>query len=917
MNNQPAEVREPRDKYYGLVNQGATCSLNCVLQVLFMNQDFRERVTSHARTNPEPKYIDSELSELFLELETKLACTYKITNKLKINNVKEQRDAADIYEKILRLTSPGASQIFHGKLTNNNICLKCQDKTESEAGFWHLPLPVGNNDDYSVEKGIVNFFGQSLITGDNQMYCETCDEKCDAVLECEMTDPPEVLVLLIKRFEFDYAQGKYMKICHGVDVPLILNIQNQIYELRALVEHLGEERFGRYVATIKGHFDGRWYTFDDTHVTESRNQYFQGGPTERSQTAYLLFYQRRKVAKYNGLLNLGATCYLNSVLQVLFMTEDFRKSVKTDLFSDLEQHWAYTYNITKKLNITNVHEQRDAAEYYENILRLSSPEAAQIFHGELKHISTCQDCGGKIESTSRFWHLPLSLVNTKDKGFSVLESILDFFVHREVQVYCDTCGKTDDAVLDCELTHYPEVLVLLMKRFDYDKRQMRNVKNNTAVLVPQTLKIPLNYELYACVEHYGELQFGHYIAKIISKDERRLYTFDDMSVAYKEIQELPTEWNSQAAYLLFYRKQKDPSDRHVRQVSSSQTEGATAEPNKDNKDKEKEEESISNAFTLEMIVGRLLSSSDETNHNDEEIHCKMPREQKVQENNPSHHEERSEIKETGDVDSLVDFFDKMRLTNENDSNFPQAENGRHDEPMQTNVSQGFSERETREEKTQSEITTQNWDQSYDEHSGYDSDLGACALAEVCNLQAFNNSLMDFERCPIHGFFESDPSEMPADLSNYKLKLTMRQNEREGAMNVDCLEAEVANGQPEEANLGREPYHVHYSDAEEDEATKKFIREEQKQSPLPPNSRSNSETETGQRRRATSYKGRFNGVESLGTTKEGDTEILKFMPTRRQSDEQRAGHEQNESDSSDHSGTTESSQDPEANQESQV
>ncbi|XP_055084898.1 uncharacterized protein LOC117385995 isoform X1 [Periophthalmus magnuspinnatus] len=567
--------------------------LNSVLQVLYMTKDFRERVTSHTKSNPKTEYIDRELNDLFLELEGKVGCTVNITNKLKIHNVHMQHDAADLYEKILRLTSPEASEIFHGKLTNRNTCLKCHSQIETEAGFWHLPLPLSNDDDCSVERSILNFFRSSVISGDDQMYCETCREKCDAVLECEMTHPPEVLGLLIKQFVFDHTLGKYLKIRSFVDVPLVLNIQNQIYELYAFVEHFGDQRSGHkslFVATIKGH-DGIWHTFDDAYVIQ-RSRNLQSCPTERSQTAYLLFYQRRKAGKYNGLLNLGATCYLNSVLQVLFMTEDFRESVKNhfrsnpgtehidrelrDLFCELEECWAYTYtyNIMKKLKISNVFEQRDAAEHYEKIMHLTSPEASQIFHGELINRNICKQCQNATESKAGFWTLPLPLVNDNNE-YSVEKGIDDFFRSSEIsgddQMYCEICDEKCDAVLDCKMEHYPDVLVLLLKRFEliFDGKVWKKVKINCLVKIPDTLQMETyKYKLYAYVEHFGDLRSGHYTAIIKSQDDGLWYIFDDSKVKvsnYNHFQLDPTE-TSRSVYLLFYQRQKATTltnmDRH-------------------------------------------------------------------------------------------------------------------------------------------------------------------------------------------------------------------------------------------------------------------------------------------------------------------------------------------------------------------
>ncbi|XP_041635740.1 ubiquitin carboxyl-terminal hydrolase 36-like isoform X2 [Cheilinus undulatus] len=279
-------------KYHGLINQGATCYLNSVLQVLFMTEDFKEAV--QRCENPGSKFIDHQLQTLFQELNTKTANTKDITDKLDIKQVCEQRDAAEYYEKLLNLTSDEASQIFHGTLTHRTICSGCGEQNDTDGKFWHLPLALMDSySEYSVANGIEEYFRASEFSGENQMYCDRCEDKRDATIECVLKHHPEVLTLLLKRFELDFYSMTYFKINRTVHVPLMLHIDNQTYELYAFVEHFGELRSGHYTAAIKPQDDGQWYNFNDTSVTLISCQPFQSDNFLRSSSAYLLFYRKR------------------------------------------------------------------------------------------------------------------------------------------------------------------------------------------------------------------------------------------------------------------------------------------------------------------------------------------------------------------------------------------------------------------------------------------------------------------------------------------------------------------------------------------------------------------------------------------------------------------------------------------------
>ncbi|XP_035768357.1 putative ubiquitin carboxyl-terminal hydrolase 50 [Neolamprologus brichardi] len=264
-----------------------------------MTKDFREAVKKYSGDNPHSEFLDHDLKALFDDLQNYTAYTYKITNKLGIDNVYEQRDAAEYFERILRKTSPDASKIFHGQLVNKTTCSKGHIQTDRDAPFWHLPLSLVDccSKDYSVVKGIEEFFKPSDFCGENQMYCEQCDDKADATMTDVIKHHPDVLCLLLKRFEFNYNYMSYFKITCSVEVPYTLQIlESPKYELYAFLDHFGDLRGGHYSATIKiqeEHRD-RWYQFDDTRVTELDFQPFQLDNTEKSQTTYLLFYSKKK-----------------------------------------------------------------------------------------------------------------------------------------------------------------------------------------------------------------------------------------------------------------------------------------------------------------------------------------------------------------------------------------------------------------------------------------------------------------------------------------------------------------------------------------------------------------------------------------------------------------------------------------------
>ncbi|XP_068584377.1 uncharacterized protein [Cebidichthys violaceus] len=245
----------------------------------------------HHRLDP-TKQTDLHLRKIFEDLKKETCGTKTITAAFRIQNVYKQRDAAEILEMILREISPEASKVFKGALKRTTKCSKGHKIIEETNSFWTLPLSLNDSHDssYSVESSFERIFQSKSFKGGNMVYCNDCEEKTEAETGCEMEVFPQILILLLKRFDDDNT-GTYFKSHRCVDVSRELQRNNKKYELYAMVNHIGSLTGGHYTATILSNEDRTWYKFNDADVYKVEEQPFAETNSYNSTTVYLLMYR--------------------------------------------------------------------------------------------------------------------------------------------------------------------------------------------------------------------------------------------------------------------------------------------------------------------------------------------------------------------------------------------------------------------------------------------------------------------------------------------------------------------------------------------------------------------------------------------------------------------------------------------------
>eukprot|EP00731_Ephydatia_muelleri_P021821 Em0014g412a len=200
--------------------------------------------------------------------------------------------------------------------------------------------------------------------------------------------------------------------------------------------------------------------------------------------------------------------------------------------------------------------------------------------------TTKQDCYDSTVAESKDDDKSCFVEESKVKKEIDLHDCLKLFTKEEVlssdnEWYCPQCKELKGATKKFDLWKLPQVLVIHLKRFSYDKywRDKLDVLVDFPIegldlspLVEGGGPQPL-YDLYAVSNHFGGMGGGHYTAYAKNSNTGKWYNFDDSHVAECAEKSIVTS----AAYLLFYHRRTEGIPSKSRKLDRSLSESFAEE----------------------------------------------------------------------------------------------------------------------------------------------------------------------------------------------------------------------------------------------------------------------------------------------------------------------------------------------------
>ncbi len=113
---------------------------------------------------------------------------------------------------VLYMQKKSSTQIFQkmfgGIFLDQKICRGCEHTYDREESFLSLSLPVSSR---KLEESLKEFVKGDLLEGDNAYFCEKCGEKRDTLKRMCIKTLPPVLMVHLKRFDYDWEANRAIK----------------------------------------------------------------------------------------------------------------------------------------------------------------------------------------------------------------------------------------------------------------------------------------------------------------------------------------------------------------------------------------------------------------------------------------------------------------------------------------------------------------------------------------------------------------------------------------------------------------------------------------------------------------------------------------------------------------------------------